>query len=136
MEQILSDFLTAILAAVIPIVATFIVQLITKLKDKTVAETEDVRKQYYIAEISDAVANAVAATSQTYVDALKKNGSFDKEAQKEAAQMALGACLSSISADAKTFIEAAYGDITRYLTDKIEAEVRKQKTSLPITTDK
>ena len=81
-----------------------------------------------ITEIADAVSAAVAATSQTYVDALKKAGSFDLEAQKQAAAMALSACISAISPAAKEFIVAAYGDLTEYLTNKIEAEVRSQKT--------
>lgn len=76
----------------------------------------------------------VAATSQTYVDALKQAGKFDLEAQKEAAQKALTACLASISPAAQAFIEALYGDLTEYLTTKIEAEVRRQKIALPSST--
>ena len=54
-------------------------------------------------------------------------GKFDAEAQKQAAQKALAACLQSISPAAQRFIESAYGDIREYLTTRIEAEVRKQK---------
>ena len=38
-----------------------------------------------------------------------------------------------ISPAAQAFIEQAYGDMTQYLTTKIEAEVRKQKLDTPIT---
>lgn len=92
------------------------------------------RHRGYITEIADAVSAAVAATSQTYVDALKQAGKFDLEAQKEAAQKALTACLASISPAAQAFIEALYGDLTEYLTTKIEAEVRRQKIALPSAT--
>ena len=66
---------------------------------------------------------------QTYVDALKKTGTFDFEAQKQAATKALNACLAAISPTAKAFIEEMYGDVTAYLSTKIEAEVRTQKTA-------
>ena len=64
---------------------------------------------------------------------MKQAGKFDLEAQKEAAQKALTACLASISPAAQAFIEALYGDLKEYLTTKIEAEVRKQKITLPAT---
>lgn len=72
---------------------------------------------------------AVSAVSQTYVDELKKAGSFDAEAQKQALAMALAACIKAISPAAKAFIEETYGDLTEYLTTYIEAAVRRQKLS-------
>lgn len=78
---------------------------------------------------------AVATTSQTYVDALKKAGSFTKAAQAEAAQKALTTCIASISPAATAFIEQVYGDMKEYLMSRIEAEVRKQKTVIISTPD-
>ena len=74
-----------------------------------------------------------SATSQTYVDALKKAGKFDAEAQAEAAKRALTACIASISPAANAFIKSAYGDLEKYLANRIEAEVRKQKKEEPAT---
>lgn len=71
----------------------------------------------------------MSAVSQTYVDELKKAGSFDAEAQKQALAMALAACIKAISPAAKAFIEETYGDLTEYLTTYIEAAVRRQKLS-------
>ena len=82
-------------------------------------------------EAAEAIAAAVDATNQTYVDALKGAGKFDVEAQKQAAQKALAACLQSISPAAQRFIESPYGDIREYLTNRIEAEVRKQRWRCP-----
>ena len=65
------------------------------------------------------------------MDALKQAGTFTKEAQAEAAQKALTACMASISPAATAFIEEAYGDLKAYLANKIEAEVRKQKVETP-----
>lgn len=132
MSEFLTNLLTAVITAAIPVISAFLITLINRAKDKATAQTDDIKQQGYIKEIADAISAAVAATSQTYVDALKKNGAFTVEAQKEAASKALTACLASISPAAQAFIEAAYGDIKDYLTTKIEAEVRKQKNEAPI----
>ena len=130
MNELLSDLLIAVITAAVPVLTAFAITYIKRVA----AETDDVKAQGYITEIADAVSAAVAATSQTYVDALKQAGKFDLEAQKEAAQKALTACLASISPAAQAFIEALYGDLTEYLTTKIEAEVRRQKIALPSAT--
>lgn len=133
MQEFLSNLLTAVITAAVPVVAAYIITLIKKAGDNATAETEDIKAQGYIREIVDAVSNAVAATSQTYVDALKNAGEFTLEAQKEALQKALTACIASISPAAQAFIESVYGDLKEYLTNKIEAEVRKQKLEAPAT---
>ncbi|MEG1562553.1 MAG: hypothetical protein RR365_02310, partial [Bacteroides sp.] len=103
------------------------------ISENTKANADSTKEKDYITEIAAAVSDAVAAISQTFVDALKKNGEFTVEAHKEAAEKALVACLASISPAAKVFLEHLYGDINVYLANKIEAEVRKQK-SLPANT--
>lgn len=144
MKELLFDLLLAVITAAVPVLTTFAVSYINKAKEKAIASTDSTKKQDYIKEIADAISDAVSATSQTYVDALKQSGKFTKEAQEEAAKKALSACLASISPAATDFIEDTYGDIKEYLTNKIEAEVRKQKNevtpliSLPVqesTTD-
>lgn len=127
MKDLLSELLVAVSTAAIPVLATFLISFINKAKENAVANTENTKKQGYITEIATAISDAVAATSQTYVDALKKAGEFNEAAQREAAKMALGTCISSLSSSAISFIETAYGDVSEYLASKIEAEVRKQK---------
>lgn len=130
MNELLSDLLVAVITAAVPVLTSFAVILIRKAAANAAANTEDTKVQGYIMEIGIAVSDAVAATSQTYVDALKKNGEFTVEAQKQAAQMALAACIASLTPAAKEFIEQAYGDLSGYLANKIEAEVRSQKQGL------
>mgnify|MGYP006991787048 CR=1 FL=1 len=136
MNELLSDLLLAVVAAAVPVLTAFAVAFIKQAAANIVAKTEDTKIQGYITEISEAVSAAVAATSQTYVDALKQAGEFDLAAQKEAAQKALTACIATISPAAQTFIESVYGDLTEYLNTKIEAEVRKQKIAVaPVVQD-
>lgn len=133
MQEFLKELLFAVIAAAVPVLTAYTVVLIRKVGDSAAANTESTKAKTYITEATEAIAAAVAATNQTYVDALKNAGKFDAEAQKEAAQKALAACLMSISPAAQEFIERAYGDIKEYLTTRIEAEVRKQKNEAPLT---
>lgn len=134
MNEFLSELLIAVVTAAVPVVSAYLVAFINRLRKQAVEQTENTKRQSYITEIANAVAVAVAATSQTYVDALKTSGSFTVEAQKEAAQKALTACVAAISPAAQSFIASAYGDLTEYLTNRIEAEVRKQKLETTLVT--
>ena len=125
--------LLAVIAAAVPVLTAYAVGYIKQAGKHAQANTDNIKAQGYIKEITDAIADAVAATSQTYVDALKQAGKFTPEAQAEAAKKALNACLASISPAAMAFIEGIYGDVKDYLTNKIEAEVRKQKNEAPAT---
>ena len=127
MRELMTELLMAVIAAAGPVLTACIVVFIRKAGENAAASAESVKTATYITEAAEAIAAAVAATNQTYVDALKNAGKFNAAAQEEAAQKALEACLASISPAAREFIEAAYGDIREYLTTRIEAEVRKQK---------
>lgn len=136
MKELISSLFFAVVTAAVPVLVKYAIDYIKQAKERVLASTNDIKKQGYIKEIADAITDAVAATSQTYVDGLKKAGKFDADAQKKAAQKAITACLAAISPPAKAFAESAYGDLTAYLANKIEAEVRKQKgkaaTLLPL----
>lgn len=133
MKEFLSTLLIAVVTAAVPVLTTYGIKLINKVAERAAANTDDIKKQGYIKEIADAITDAVAATNQTYVDALKKAGALTKEAQAEAMQKSLDACLASISPAARAFAEATYGDFVTYICNKIEAEVRKQKNEAPAT---
>ena len=127
MNEFLQDIFLAVITAAVPVLTAYIIVLIRKVGDNAATNAESAAFKTYITEVTEAIAAAVAATNQTYVDSLKNAGKFDADAQKEAAQKALEACLASISPAVRDFIEDAYGDIREYLTTRIEAEVRKQK---------
>lgn len=81
-------------------------------------------------EITDAVADAVAAMNQTYVNDLKKTGSFDKAAQAKALNGAISAAIKSLSSDALDYIKGiSGGDTVGYLTTRIQAQIDHNKTA-------
>lgn len=115
---------------IIPLLAVLTGYLVQWIKAKTAEATEKNQKDVfdkYITMLGETIAKCVSATNQTYVDALKKAGSFDAEAQKHAFDMTLTAVMSVLGKDAIEYLTAIYGDLTGYLTTLIEAEVKAQK---------
>lgn len=81
----------------------------------------------YIAMLDDTICACVIATTQTYVDALKKDNAFTKEAQQEAFNLTYNAVMAVLTDEAKKYLTNIYGDLTAYITNKIEAEVQINK---------
>lgn len=131
MQDLISDLLVAVVTVCVPIFTAYIVKAVQKAGDNAAADTENIKVQGYIEEITNAISQAVSATSQTYVDALKEKGEFTLEAQKEALQKSIETAAAILSPAALEFIDDVYGDFVDYVTPKIEAEVRKQKLEAP-----
>ena len=106
-------------------VVAFINSKTQEVKAKTKSETE----QKYIQRISDIISACVITTNQTYVEALKKKGEFNMEAQKEAFEKTKDAVTEMLNAELKEFIIEAFGDINNYLTTAIETSVNNNKAN-------
>lgn len=91
----------------------------TNIKDATLAK--------YMSMLTKTITDCVIATNQTYVEALKKEGKFDLEAQKIAFNLTKDAVLEILSEEAKQYLSTAVGDLNAYITNKIEAEVKLNK---------
>jgi len=128
MNTFIIELLHAIATAAIPVYAAYLVQYLHRKSEQIIAQTDNMKIKAFLAEATDAVSTAVTYTSQTFVDALKKEGSFDKDKQQEALEKSLDKAISLLSEPAKKALEDIYGDLAAYLTSKIEAEVRSQKT--------
>ena len=97
---------------------------IKEIKQKT---NNDVANKY-LDMLDDTIANAVLATTQTYVDSLKSAGKFDLEAQKEAFKKTYDAVMKVLTDEARKYITESVGDLETYITNKIEAQVKVSKT--------
>ena len=112
---------------ILGILTTFVVEFL-RAKSKEIINNldSDVAKKYTVM-ITNTVIDCVIATNQTYVEALKKQGKFDEEAQKVAFEKTLNAVLGILSDEAKNYIKETTGDLNLYLSQLIEAEVNKAK---------
>ena len=133
MNEFLSTLLQAVLIAAIPIISAFIGKGVKAFANHLSAQTDNELAKKYLKEAADAIEEAVAFTNQTYVDTLKKSGTFTKENQDEARQKSLDKAVALLTAEARKFLEEAYGDLNSYLLNRIEPEGRRQKNGEPAT---
>jgi hypothetical protein len=82
----------------------------------------------YLEMLNNTITDCVIATTQTYVDSLKKQGTFDAEAQKVAFTMTYEAVVKLLTDEATEYLNEAVGDLNLYITQKIESEVNLNKT--------
>lgn len=85
------------------------------------------KAEKYILIAEDAVCTAVTSVAQTYVDALKKDGKFDEEAQKVAFDEAKYKAVAIMGEAAREALKEVFGDIDSWLDNKIQYYVRKNK---------
>ena len=127
MSNMMKDFLYIVLIICVPFVTALVKYGINAATNFLSARTQNEQVWQYIREIGDAVANAVAAMNQKYVDDLKAEGKFDESKQKEILQKAIAAALKSLSDDAKDYLKDNYGDTSAYLETRIEAQINQNK---------
>ena len=73
------------------------------------------------------VKKSVAMVQQTFVDSLKKEGKFDKDAQQEAFRMAYETWMEMASEEVKDAILEQTGNIDTWLNTMIEAQIYTEK---------
>ena len=99
----------------------------TALTDQIEEKTKSDKLAQCVQRASDIVEQVVVAITQTYVDDLKKSGSFDGDAQKQALQMAKEAAVSLISSEVQELISEHYNKFDDWLLSAIEAAVAHSK---------
>ena len=128
MKEILTTLVQVVVIPAIPVLITYLVKYLKAKAEQTTTKINNELIRTYLQEATDAVLQAVTYTAQTYVDTLKKQGKFDKEAQQTAFNTAKDIALKLLTDEAKQMIEDLYGDLMLWLETKIEQTVKEQKT--------
>jgi hypothetical protein len=125
--NVLEQVFNLIVYPVISIAGIYLTYLIStkiqELKQKTSNEMAD----KYLDMLDVTISDAVLATTQTYVDSLKKQGKFDAEAQKAAFKLTYDAVMKVLTEDAVKYLTIIVGDLETYVVNKIEADVKLSK---------
>lgn len=125
--EILNQFMQLVLLPLLGALTTFLIVLIKRKGEEIAAKTDSELQKKYVEMLTTTIADCVSATSQTYVESLKKQGAFDAEAQKKAFEMSYNAVFRVLTEDAKEYLNAVYGDLEAYVTQRIEAQVKATK---------
>lgn len=120
---ILSQALTYLFLIIINIAGTFLIKF---LKVKS-AESSSNLGTNYVSILATTVDSCLQATNQTYVEALKVQGAFNEEAQKEALNKTKTAVLTILNEEAKTYLTSFYGDLDQAIENLIESKIKTNK---------
>lgn len=120
----LSQIFIGVLIPLITIVCGFLVKFINTKSNEVKTKTHNQLVQFTIDQLNRVVVDCIQTTNQTYVDSLKAQGKFDKEAQKVAFKQTYDNVVSILSADAKEILGEVVGDLKVYITNQIEANIK------------
>ena len=121
MNDILKQTLYAALTICVPIATVCIRGAANAFGNSLAEKAKNQTIERVIREITEAVADAVAAMNQSYVD---------EDKQAEALSRAISAALKSMSQDAIEYIkEISGGDTVGYLTNRIQAQIAQNKAA-------
>lgn len=117
---------TQVIVGIIGVLITGLGTLITVLINKYVKND---KLKTILNSLNEVVKNAVLEVYQTYVEALKKDGMFYIERQKEALNKALEIIKTNLPADVMQWVQDNYSDIDTYFKSLIEAAIGGLKNS-------
>lgn len=114
--NIISVVVTSIILPLISIAGAKLIQFInSKIKNNKAADL--------LTTATTIVINAVRSVFQTYVEALKKEGSFNKDAQIIALNKAKDIALTQMTDEVKKYLVSTYGSLDSWLNTNIEATI-------------
>ena len=125
--NLLYDIFDLCIVPLFGVLVAYIVKYINAKGNEISTTVDSELASKYIVMLTTTITDCVIATNQTYVEALKREGKFNKEAQDKAFQMTYDAVMDILTEDAKEYLANFYGDLTLYLTKRIEAEVVANK---------
>ena len=125
--ELITQIFEVCIIPLLGILTTFFVKWVNAKINQMTQNSDNALQKKYLEMLDETITNCVIATTQTYVDSLKKQGSFDTEAQKQAFTMTYEAILNLLTDDATKYLTEVVGDLNLYIKQKIEAEVKLNK---------
>jgi hypothetical protein len=125
--KVLEQLFELVIYPVLSIAGIYFTYLISVKIKEMKQKTDNETSKKYLDMLNETISSAVLATTQTYVEALKKEGKFDLEAQKSAFQQTYEAVMKVLTDEAIKYITTSVGDLETYVSNRIEAEVKLTK---------
>lgn len=125
--EFVKNLLYILITAAVPVLTTYVCKFLYTKWTESKVNIKNEQIQDTLDKVTNMVLDVVQATNQTFVDSLKKNGEFTKEAAIEAFNKSKETVVKMLSDDAVTIITEVYGDIDVYLDILIESLVKQLK---------
>ena len=126
--EMLNEIFEVCIIPLLGVLTAYLVKFINAKSAELASSRQSELERKYITMLNDTITDCVIATTQTYVDSLKKQGAFDADAQKMAFTMTYTSVMNLLTDEATEYLNEAVGDLNLYITQKIEAEVNLNKT--------
>lgn len=130
LQEILKMIIYAVITGCGVAIVQKILQVINKEIDELQANTqlsEYQKLNSIIDHVQEMIFNVVTTTNQVFVDALKKENKFDKDAAAKAKDMAVEKCKEMLTEDGIKAINILHGNIDVFLDTTIESIVNQLK---------
>lgn len=125
--NLVNDIFRVCIIPLLGVLTTYLINYIKVKMAEIQMKTENDIIDKYLSMLTNTVTECVIATNQTYVEALKKEGKFDLDAQKKAFEMTQEAVMLILTDEAKKYLSAAVGDLNVFISQQIEAAVNVEK---------
>ena len=129
--EMLAQIFEVCIIPLLGVLTAYFIKFVNAKSAEIGTKVENETQKKYLEMLNDTITDCVIATTQTYVDSLKKQGTFDAEAQKVAFTMTYESVVKLLTDEATEYLNEAVGDLQLYITQKIEAEVNLNKTIIP-----
>ena len=130
--EMLQQIFELCIVPLLGILTTYLVKIIWKKSAEIDSKITDEKTSKYVKMLTSTITECVISTNQTYVDNLKGQNVFDKEAQKKAFEMTYNKVMNILTEEAKEYLAEVYGDLDIYITSKIQSEVNFFKKDVGI----
>ena len=129
--EMLAEIFEVCIIPLLTVLTAYFIKFVNAKSAEIGTKVENETQKKYLEMLNNTITDCVIATTQTYVDSLKKQGTFDVEAQKVAFTMTYESVVKLLTDEATEYLNEAVGDLQLYITQKIEAEVNLNKTIIP-----
>lgn len=126
-KELLPIIVRTILIPLLIALTGFVIKWINAKANQLKEKATDDRYFLYIDILQELVTKTVIMVNQTYVEELKKENAFTKEAQVEAFNKVFETVVESLSEDVYIYLEQIIGDLNEYIKVLIESSVKLQK---------
>ena len=126
--EMLAEIFEVCIIPLLTVLTAYFIKFVNAKSAEIGTNVKNETQKKYLEMLNNTITDCVIATTQTYVDSLKKQGTFDAEAQKVAFTMTYEAVVKLLTDEATEYLNEAVGDLNLYITQKIESEVNLNKT--------
>lgn len=126
-KDILEILFQLVIIPIIPLITLYLKKLIESKIDEIQVKSKNEVINKYLQLAEEGITKAVMTISQTYVESLKKEGKFDKEAQVKAFEMAREEFERIVNDEIKNGIRELTSDYDAWIKASIESMVKETK---------